>query len=98
MNKSDLISKLSERSGIPRREVREAVEVILETIAKALERGEGLEIRGFGSLRVRQRSGYRGRNPKTGEAIQVEAKKVPLFRCGKELKEGLRTLRSGDLS
>ncbi|HFB83347.1 integration host factor subunit beta [Thermosulfuriphilus ammonigenes] len=95
MNKSDLVRELAERTGLSRRQVREAVETILEAIAAALERGEGLEIRGFGSLRVRNRRAYRGRNPRTGESISVAPKKVALFRCGREIKEGLKRLDLG---
>lgn len=89
MNKSDLIKSLAEQSGLTLRKVEEIVDTVFDTMAQALKRGDRIEIRGFGSFTVKEYEGYVGRNPKTGEKIEVDAKWLPFFKVGKELREKL---------
>jgi integration host factor subunit beta len=72
---------------LPRKESETIVETIFESIIDALQKGDKIEIRGFGSFRTRQRRGRIGRNPKTGEKVEVPAKKIPFFKPSKELKD-----------
>jgi integration host factor subunit beta len=87
MNKSDLTEALSKGTGLPLRKAEEVVKTVLNSMANALARGDRVEIRGFGSLKVKRYDGYASRNPKTGEPIKVKSKKLPCFKSGKELKE-----------
>ncbi|MDG1826827.1 MAG: integration host factor subunit beta [Henriciella sp.] len=87
MLRSELIVKLAEENPDLRPEdLEKVVSVILDEIADALSRGDRVELRGFGAFSVRQRKARTGRNPRTGETVQVEAKSVPFFRPGKELR------------
>lgn len=83
MKKSDLVERLAEEMEISKRLAKEVVDLFFETMARVLERGERIEIRGFGSFRVHHYSGYEGRNPRTGEAVDVLPKRLPLFRQSK---------------
>ena len=87
MNKSDLTSIVSAESSLPIRKAQEIVDLVFDTMSKALVSGGRIEIRGFGSFMVRVYEGYTGRNPKTGETIAVTGKRLPFFKAGKELKE-----------
>lgn len=87
MNKSELIEALSLELEIPARKADSILETILEAMMQAMERGDNIEIRGFGSFTVKAYKPYTGRNPKTGEQIKVSPKKLPFFKVGKELKE-----------
>ena len=87
MNKSELIEALAEEINIPLREASSATNTILDAMIDALANGDSIEIRGFGSFVVKEYGSYYGRNPKTGEKIQVSPKKLPFFKVGKELKE-----------
>lgn len=87
MNKSELIEAVAEEMNIPVREASLAVDVILDAMTNTLAKGENIEIRGFGSFVVKEYDSYFGRNPKTGEKIEVKPKKLPFFKVGKELKE-----------
>jgi integration host factor subunit beta len=91
MNKSELIETLAEEMNVPLREASSAANTILEAMSEALASGDSIEIRGFGSFVVKQYGSYYGRNPKTGEKIQVKPKKLPFFKVGKELKEMVNT-------
>ncbi len=86
MKKSDLVAALADEAGISKRMAKEAVDLFFENMARALERGERIEIRGFGSFRVHDYNGYRGRNPRTGEAVDVLPKRLPLFRQSRLLE------------
>lgn len=87
MLRSELITRLAEeRSHLPHKRVEQAVDVIFEEISSALERGDRVELRGFGAFSVRHRKSRKGRNPRTGESVSVPAKKVPFFKAGKELR------------
>ncbi len=87
MKKSDLIETLSKDTGLTIREAEEVVNRTFGEVANTLAKGDRVEIRGFGSFKVKKYKGYKGRNPKTGEIIKVKPKKMPFFKCGKELKE-----------
>ncbi|MDQ1239394.1 MAG: integration host factor subunit beta [Thermodesulfobacteriota bacterium] len=87
MNKSDLIVALAKEADLPLRKAEEIVNLVFETMSRALLDGDRIEIRGFGSFMVKEYKGYTGRNPKTGEQISVTDKKLPFFKTGKELKE-----------
>lgn len=88
MTKADMIEKIQEKvNGLTRRETEIVINSIFDSIRDALARGDKVEIRGFGSFRLRGRRERVGRNPKTGEHVNVPAKKVPFFKAGKELKE-----------
>lgn len=87
MTKSQLIEALAKAEGITLKAAETAVNVTFESMEKALIQGDRVEIRGFGSFKVKQYDGYKGRNPKTGELIEVNPKKLPFFKVGKELKE-----------
>ena len=87
MNKSELIEALSQDIDIPHREAAAITNTIIETMTEALAEGDSIEIRGFGSFVIKNYSSYEGRNPKTGEKIQVKPKKLPFFKVGKDLRE-----------
>lgn len=87
MNKSELIASLAEERDMPTSKAAAILETILEEMMATMERGENIEIRGFGSFAVKTYEPYTGRNPKTGEPIKVRPKKLPFFKVGKELKE-----------
>ncbi len=87
MNKSELITELSETTGMQRQVAEAVVKEIFQAMTESLVNDEGIEIRGFGSFSVRRYGSYIGRNPKSGEKIKVQPKKLPFFKVGKELKE-----------
>jgi integration host factor subunit beta len=87
MTKSDLIDVLCETQKIPKGRAELLVQVIFESMEAALKRGERIEIRGFGSFELRSYRPYEGRNPRTGVRVNVQPKRLPFFKVGKELKE-----------
>ncbi len=87
MNKSQLIETLSRIEDLPLKKAEEVVNTVFGDMERALIEGERVEIRGLGSFKVKQYDGYKGRNPKSGEIIEVSPKKLPFFKVGKELKE-----------
>jgi integration host factor subunit beta len=88
MTKAELIDKIAEKKqGLTRKQVEIIVNTVLDGIKDALSREDKVEIRGFGSFRVRHRRAKEGRNPKTGETVSVPPKKVPFFKAGKEMRE-----------
>jgi len=87
MTKADLVEAVINATGVTKREAEVMVNTFLESIIDSLNKGEGVELRGFGSFRIRSRGGRVGRNPRTGESVEVLPKKVPYFKVGKELKE-----------
>ncbi len=89
MNKSDLIAELSGVRGITLRQAEIVVNSTFEMMTESLANGGRIEIRGFGSFRVKDYEGYEGRNPKTGEQIDVNPKKLPVFKVGKDLHQRL---------
>lgn len=90
MTKSELIQKLAERNPhLYLRDVEKIVETIFDEITDALAEGDRVELRGFGAFSVKHRDARTGRNPRTGEAVQVDAKRLPFFKTGKALRERL---------
>jgi len=87
MNKSDLVEALSKSEDLTRTKAEEIVNLVFDEMTNALVAGDRVEIRGLGGFKVKSYGGYKGRNPKTGEQIKVKPKKLPFFKCGKELKE-----------
>jgi integration host factor subunit beta len=87
VNKSELIERLAERSGLNVIQSEEIVNLIYKKMKDTMVNGGRIEIRGFGSFVVKHYQSYQGRNPKTGEKISVPPKKLPFFKVGKELKE-----------
>ena len=89
MKKSDLIVALSAKEGIREQEAFEVVNLLFSGFTDALRKGKRIEIRGFGSFTIRDYPSYLGKNAKTGERVKVSPKKLPYFKVGKELKEGV---------
>ena len=89
MTKADLVEHVAEAAGLSKAEAEEVVNTVLDSIVQALETGDKVELRGFGSFRLRLRRPRQGRNPKTGTTVQVPGKAVPYFKPGKELREML---------
>ena len=90
MTKSELIQRLAERNPhLYLRDVEKIVETIFEEITKALVSGDRVELRGFGAFSVKQRAARVGRNPRTGDSVDVSEKFIPFFKTGKELREKL---------
>ncbi len=87
MNKLELIAMLKNEHRISRKEAAAVVDLFFESMSEALARGDRVEIRGLCSFYVKKHESYEGRNPKTGESVHVAPKKLPFFKCGKELKE-----------
>lgn len=86
LTKADLVERVSRTADLHRRDAEEIVNVFLDSIIGSLRRGEKVELRGFGSFRLRHRKSRVGRNPKTGERVDVPPKMIPYFKVGKELK------------
>ena len=87
MNKSQLIEAFAKAENLSLKKAEEVVNIIFGEMEEALVRGERVEIRGFGSFKIKGYNGSQGRNPKTGQIINVADKKLPFFKVGKELKE-----------
>ena len=87
MTKADLINLISEKADITRVKAEAVVNTVFDSIVEALIKGDRIEIRGFGSFVNRSYDAYKGRNPRTGEVIDVKKKKLPFFKVGKELKD-----------
>jgi len=94
MVKSELIQKLSEDASIPPKIAEIAVNTVFSAMTDALIKGDGIEIRGFGSFKVRQYRGRTGNHPRTGTAIEIAPKKRPFFKVGKELRERINGINS----
>lgn len=87
MTKADLVDDVANAAELTKKDAERLVELVFDSIIQSLNKGEKIELRGFGSFRVRGRGARRGRNPKTGEPVNIPAKRVPYFKAGKELKE-----------
>ena len=87
MTKAQLIDEVARVADLSRKHAELIIDIFFQSIVNALERGEKIELRGFGSFRIRQRNARQGRNPKTGETVSVPAKRIPYFKPGRELKE-----------
>jgi len=89
MNKAQLIEEVSDKTGLTKKDVGIVLDAVIETIANSLKKGEKVTLVGFGTFQVMQRKARKGRNPQTGKAIQIPAKKVPKFMPGKGLRENM---------
>jgi DNA-binding protein HU-beta len=87
MKKSDLVDLVAQRQNIPRPQVEQTIDAFLDAVAEGLSRGERIDFRGFGAFAVRESAARSGRNPRTGETIQIAARKTPTFKVGKELRD-----------
>ncbi|RLD97986.1 MAG: integration host factor subunit beta [Bacteroidetes bacterium] len=87
MNKADLIQTLCTTNGLSKSEATKIVSIFFEQMATTLEKGNRVEIRGLCSFYVKDYPGYTGRNPKTGDTVEIAPKKLPFFKCGKGLRE-----------
>ncbi|WP_019534069.1 HU family DNA-binding protein [Paenibacillus ginsengihumi] len=90
MNKTDLINKVAEVTELSKKDATKAVEAVFDAISEALQAGDKVQLVGFGNFEVRERSARKGRNPQTGEEIEIPSSKVPAFKPGKALKEGIQ--------
>ncbi len=98
MTKSELIDAIAAKGELTKARAETVVNCVFDALAEALERGEGIEIRGFGSFTVRPYKSYSGRNPRTGQPVPVPAKRLPFFKVGKELKELVNLSKSFAIS
>jgi nucleoid DNA-binding protein len=89
MTKADLVEKVAEKTGLTRTDVMVVVENFLEQIKKTLEEGHNIEIRGFGTFKVKVRKARKARNPRTGEEVPVPNRKVPVFKPSNEFKAAI---------
>ena len=87
MTKAELVEEVSGKTGLPKKQAEIVVNTVFESIVETLKTGEKIELRGFGSFRIRKRGSRVGRNPKTGDKVEVPPKRIPYFKPGKELKE-----------
>lgn len=87
MNRSELIKILADETGITLENSTAVVEIFFNSIKESLIDGERVEIRGFGSFKIKEYAGYAGRNPKSGQSVEVAPKRLPFFRAGKDLKD-----------
>ena len=90
MNKTELVKAVSTQAEMTQKDATNAVDAILETISNTLAKEEKIQLIGFGTFEVRERAARKGRNPQTGEEIDIAASKVPAFKPGKELKEAVK--------
>ena len=91
MNKSELIKTFAKKQNLSIEDATIIVNIFFDSIKEALKEGRRVEIRGFGSFKIKEYDGYIGRNPSTGEQVEVKPKRLPFFRVGKELKEFLNS-------
>lgn len=87
MNKLEMISALKKEADVSKFEAAQIVQIFFDSMADSLSEGERIEIRGLCSFFVKKYKSYTGRNPKTGEKVRIKPKKLPFFKCGKELRE-----------
>ena len=90
MKKTDLINVVSDDADLTKKEAGAAVDAVFNTIQESLKKGEKVQLIGFGNFEVRERSARKGRNPQSGEEIEIAASKVPAFKAGKALKDAVK--------
>ncbi|MBA2870168.1 MULTISPECIES: HU family DNA-binding protein [Bacillales] len=90
MNKTELINSVAEASGLSKKDATKAVDAVFESITEALKNGDKVQLIGFGNFEVRERAARKGRNPQTGEEMEIPASKVPAFKPGKALKDAVK--------
>lgn len=89
MNKADFIGAVAETSGMTKADAQRAVDAVIDVVKDTLGKGESISLTGFGTFDVRERAARTGRNPRTGETIQIKASKNPAFKAGKALKDAV---------
>ncbi len=89
MNKTQLIEKVAQATGFTKKDSGKAIEAILSAIAASLKSGDKVSLVGFGTFDIRKRQARKGRNPQTGKEIKISARKVPVFKAGKPLKDAV---------
>ena len=89
MNKAELINEAAEKAGLPKKDVEAVLNAMTEVIAQALAEGDKVQLVGFGAFEVKNRAARTGRNPKTKEAIEIPASRVPVFKPGRALKDAV---------
>jgi integration host factor subunit beta len=87
MTKAELVDQVADKVDLTKKQTEVIVNILFNSITEALSQGDKVELRGFGSFRIRSRNPREGRNPKTGDAVHIPAKRVPFFKAGKELRE-----------
>ncbi|MGM7635394.1 HU family DNA-binding protein [Bacillus sp. Hm123] len=90
MNKTDLINQVAEAAELSKKDATKAVDAVFDAIQNTLANGDKVQLIGFGNFEVRERSARKGRNPQTGEEIEIAASKVPAFKPGKALKDAVK--------
>lgn len=90
MNKTDLIEKVAETSEVSKKDAAKVVDALFDSIKGALSSGDNVQLIGFGTFETRERSARKGRNPQTGQEINIPASKVPAFKAGKALKDAVK--------
>ncbi|MEE9554319.1 MAG: HU family DNA-binding protein [candidate division Zixibacteria bacterium] len=86
MTKADLVEKMAEKTGLTRTDVAATVDAFLEAVKRSLENGHNIEIRGFGTFKIKPRKARKARNPRTGEVVPVPNRKIPVFKPSNEFK------------
>lgn len=89
VTKADLINQVAARSGLTKKDAGQAVDALFDSVTEALSNGGRVQIVGFGTFEVRERAARRGRNPQTGQEIEISARRVPAFKAGKALKDAV---------
>lgn len=89
MNKADFVTAVATDGELSKADAARAVDAIIEVVKKALKKGDSVSLVGFGTFQVRKRAARQGRNPRTGETINIEASKIPSFKAGKALKDAV---------
>lgn len=89
MNKTDLVNAVAESTGLSKKDADKAVAAVIESVTGALVAGDKVQLVGFGTFEVRERAAKQGRNPRTGEAMEIPASKLPAFKAGKALKDAV---------
>ncbi|BCA86692.1 transcriptional regulator [Enterococcus saigonensis] len=90
MNKADLISAVAEKSGVTKKDATAVLAAIIDTVESTLKSEESVQIMGFGTFETRKRAARKGRNPQTGEEIEIPASVTPAFKPGKQLKDAVK--------
>ncbi|KFN04655.1 HU family DNA-binding protein [Bacillus clarus] len=90
MNKTELIKKVAEQASLSQKDASASVQAVMDQITQSLQNGESVQLIGFGTFEVRERSARTGRNPQTGEEMHIPGGKVPVFKAGKGLKEAVK--------
>ena len=89
MNKAELIASVAEQAALSKKDAEKALNAVVDTISTALAEGEKIQLIGFGTFEVRAREARKGKNPRTGEVIEIAASKVPAFKAGRALKDAV---------